>query len=122
MGVHHERGGITRRSAGRGYSCPGGAVAGGYDGRRSSFGRWIQRRRQALHLTQAALASKVYCSTETIRKIEADARRPSPSIAAQLADQLALPPHLRAIFLKVAHAELAVDWLGAPTQISDPSS
>jgi transcriptional regulator with XRE-family HTH domain len=87
----------------------------------ASFGRWIQRRRQALHLTQAALAGKVYCSTETIRKIEADARRPSPSIAARLADQLALPPQLRAVFLKVAHAELSVDWLSAPTPISDPS-
>jgi predicted ATPase/transcriptional regulator with XRE-family HTH domain len=83
----------------------------------ASFGRWIQRRRQALHLTQAALAAQVYCSTETIRKIEADARRPSPSIAARLVDQLLLPLDLRPIFLKAARGEVTVIRLGAPTPI-----
>jgi predicted ATPase/transcriptional regulator with XRE-family HTH domain len=85
----------------------------------ASFGRWIQRRRQALHLTQAALAGKVYCSTETIRKIEADARRPSPAVAERLATQLTLPLDQQLLFLKVARAELPVDALSPPTQIRD---
>src|SRR5687768_12242117 len=47
----------------------------------SSFGRWLQRRRKALDLTQEELAQRVACAAETIRKIEADVRRPSRQIA-----------------------------------------
>jgi len=42
-----------------------------------SFGRWLQRRRKALDLTQEALARRVACAAETLRKIEADVRHPS---------------------------------------------
>ena len=68
----------------------------------ASFGHWIKLRRQALHLTQDELARKAYCSSVMIRKIEADARRPSPSVAERLALHLALSLDQRAIFLKVA--------------------
>src|SRR5262245_15683822 len=85
----------------------------------ASFGHWIKLRRQALHLTQDELARKVFCSSVTIRKIEADARRPSPTVAERLALHLALPPDQRTIFLQVACAELAVDRLTPPTQIAD---
>jgi predicted ATPase/transcriptional regulator with XRE-family HTH domain len=88
----------------------------------ASFGHWIKLRRQALHLTQEELARKVFCSIVTIRKIEADARRPSPSVAERLALHLALPLDQRAIFLKVARAELSVDRLAPPTQIDDHPS
>jgi len=54
-----------------------------------SLGLWIKRRRKALDMTQDELARRVGCSLETIRKIEADARRPSREIAARLADKLA---------------------------------
>ena len=46
-----------------------------------SFGHWLQRRRKALDLTQEELARRVGCAAETLRKIEADARRPSRQIA-----------------------------------------
>ena len=39
----------------------------------SSFGRWLQRRRKALDLTQEELAQRVGCAAETIRKIEVSA-------------------------------------------------
>ncbi|HEX9371760.1 MAG TPA: helix-turn-helix transcriptional regulator, partial [Roseiflexaceae bacterium] len=45
--------------------------------RNHSFGYWLQRRRKALDLTQAELAQQVGCAVTTIKKIEADERRPS---------------------------------------------
>jgi transcriptional regulator with XRE-family HTH domain len=57
-----------------------------------SFGRWLQRRRKALDLTQAELAQRVSCAPETLRKIEADVRRPSRQLAEQLAHRLGLRP------------------------------
>jgi transcriptional regulator with XRE-family HTH domain len=82
-----------------------------------SFGHWLKLRRQALRLTQGMLAGRVYCSSELIRKIEADARQPSPVVAARLAEQLGLSAHQRVTFVKVARGELRVDWLPAPTQV-----
>src|SRR5262245_1009194 len=82
----------------------------------ASFGAWIQRRRKALDLTQDELAQRVGCSTETIRKIEADARRPSKQIAARLADQLRLAVDERAAFLHVARAEVGVERLAPATR------
>jgi class 3 adenylate cyclase len=79
----------------------------------ASFGRWLQRRRKALDLTQEALAARVGCSVATIRKIETDARRPSRQIAEILAEVLAIAPSERAAFLQAARAELAVDRIGA---------
>lgn len=80
----------------------------------SSFGQWLKRRRRALDLTQGELAGRVFCATVTIRKIEADERRPSKEIAARLADQLALSPAERAAFIKSARAELAATRLPDP--------
>src|SRR5918911_310137 len=60
-----------------------------------SLGQWIKRRRKACDLTQDELARRVGCSLETIRKIEADARRPSRQIAERLADPLGLAPDER---------------------------
>lgn len=40
------------------------------DERTASFGYWVRRQRQALDLTQAALARQVGCATVTISKIE----------------------------------------------------
>jgi len=84
----------------------------------SSFGHWAQRRRKALDLTQEALAQRVGCATETLRKIEADARRPSRQIAERLAQALQLPAAERAKFVQAARAELAVDRLAPPAQSS----
>ncbi|MFL5805348.1 MAG: tetratricopeptide repeat protein [Roseiflexaceae bacterium] len=76
-----------------------------------SFGYWVRRRRKALDLTQAELAGRVGCAEVTIRRIEADERRPSRQIADRLADQLQIPADERATFLKAARAELAADRL-----------
>ncbi len=82
-----------------------------------SFGHWLQRRRKALDLTQAELARRVGCAAETLRKIEADARRPSLQIAKRLADALELPEAERASFIHAARAELAADRLLLSTQV-----
>jgi transcriptional regulator with XRE-family HTH domain len=54
----------------------------------TSFGLWLKERRRLLDLTQTDLANGVGCSVVTIRKIEADERRPSRQIAELLADCL----------------------------------
>jgi predicted ATPase/class 3 adenylate cyclase len=81
-----------------------------------SFGRWLQRRRKALDLTQEALGQRVGCAAETLRKIEADARRPSRQVAERLAEALELPEAERTAFICAARAQLSTDRLAPPTQ------
>jgi tetratricopeptide (TPR) repeat protein/transcriptional regulator with XRE-family HTH domain len=69
-----------------------------------SFGYWLRRRRKALDLTQGALAQRVFCSAFSIRKIEADERRPSRALAERLAKSLAIPDAERRQFLAAARA------------------
>jgi predicted ATPase/transcriptional regulator with XRE-family HTH domain len=80
----------------------------------ASFGYWVRRQRKALDLTQAELARRVGCAEGTIRMIEADARRPSRQIATRLAEQLAIAPADRTIFIQSARAELGANRLGPP--------
>ena len=84
-----------------------------------SFGLWLKERRIGLELTQADLADCVGCSVVTIRKIEADERRPSEQIAELLAQCLHLPAEQYALFLQVARGERRVERLAtvspAPT-------
>ncbi|MGH8631367.1 MAG: ATP-binding protein, partial [Burkholderiales bacterium] len=56
------------------------------------------------------------CSVATIRKIEADERRPSRQIAELLAEVLEIAPDERDIFMKVARGERRVDRLAPPIQ------
>ncbi|MCC7362221.1 MAG: tetratricopeptide repeat protein [Anaerolineales bacterium] len=70
--------------------------------RTASFGYWVRRRRKRLDLTQEALARLVGCAAVTIKKIEADERRPSRQVAERLADTLRLAPDERALFLACA--------------------
>jgi predicted ATPase/DNA-binding XRE family transcriptional regulator len=67
-----------------------------------SFGYWLQQRRKTLSLTQQELAQQVGCSTITIRKIEAEERRPSKEVAARLADVLELTVEGRSAFINFA--------------------
>ncbi len=60
-----------------------------------SFGRWLQQRRKALDLTRDTLSQCAACSAATIRKIEAEERRPSKEIAERLAECLAIAPDER---------------------------
>jgi len=83
----------------------------------TSFGRWVQRRRKALDLTQEELAHKVGCAAETLRKIESNDRRPSDQIAERLAAALEVREADLTVFIKAARGNLAaVDQLKHPTQ------
>lgn len=81
----------------------------------ASFGYWVRRRRKALDLTQGQLARRVGCALVTIKKIEADERRPSRQMAERLADCLDIPTGEREAFIQSARAELAPDKLGFPS-------
>src|SRR5262245_55913777 len=72
-----------------------------------SFGVWLRRRRGALDMTQADLGRRVGVAAASIRKIEADERRPSIQVAERLAEALAVPPAKRALFVRAARGELA---------------
>jgi transcriptional regulator with XRE-family HTH domain len=84
----------------------------------TSFGRWLKLRRIALELTQAELASLVGCAEVTIRKIEADERRPSLQVAERLAQHLALAPDECGAFINAARATLSPMRLAPPAQAS----
>jgi tetratricopeptide (TPR) repeat protein/transcriptional regulator with XRE-family HTH domain len=83
--------------------------------RTDSFGYWLRRRRKALDLTQQALAQQVFCSGFTIRKIEADERRPSKWLADRLAAALSIPENERRDFLDAARAQRATNRLQMDT-------
>jgi predicted ATPase/DNA-binding CsgD family transcriptional regulator/transcriptional regulator with XRE-family HTH domain len=67
-----------------------------------SFGYWLRRRRKALDLTQAELATRAGCVLTTIKKIETGARQPSRRLAERLADALALSTDERVMLLTMA--------------------
>ncbi len=81
---------------------------------RDSFGYWLRRRRKALDLTQEQLAQCVGCAPVTLRKIEADERRPSPQMAERLAHCLALPASAWPRFVAAAVGRQSVAWLDLP--------
>ena len=66
----------------------------------STFGSRVKQLRQEHGLTQDALAERVGCATQTIRKIEGGQRRPSYQIAARLAEILGVAPEERACFIR----------------------
>ena len=68
----------------------------------TSFGAWLKRRRKALDLTQDDLAQRVGVAIGTVRKWEADERRPSRDLMERLAEVLQVPPDNRASFSKLA--------------------
>src|SRR5258708_30981627 len=70
-----------------------------------SFGGWLRQQRRALDLTQEELARQVGCSAITLRKLEAEERRPSKQIAERLADVLQIAPDGRADFLRFARGD-----------------
>jgi DNA-binding XRE family transcriptional regulator len=79
-----------------------------------SFGEWLKRRRSALLLSRDDLAQQVGCAEVTLRKIEADERRPSLAIAERLAERLELLGDERALFIQVARGIVGVDRLPPP--------
>ncbi|MEO8286521.1 MAG: helix-turn-helix domain-containing protein [Chloroflexota bacterium] len=64
-----------------------------------SFGQWLKAQRRSLDLTQDALADRVGCAGETIRKIESGGVRPSRQLAELLLARLDLPPDVQEAFV-----------------------
>jgi predicted ATPase/transcriptional regulator with XRE-family HTH domain len=80
-------------------------------GQDASFGGWLARRRLSLGLSRAALAQRAGCAAITLRKIEEDARRPSPELAAKLAEHVGMGSDERERFVQVARGIRTVAWL-----------
>jgi non-specific serine/threonine protein kinase len=70
-----------------------------------SFGDWLRQHRRALDLTQAEFAHQVGCSAITLRKLEAEERRPSKQIAERLAEVLQVASDDRRAFLRFARGD-----------------
>ncbi len=88
----------------------------------TSFGRLLRARRRALDLTQQELAKRVRYSVITIRKVEADERRPSRQLAEQLAVVLDIPTDERPAFVASARAEPGWQAASRPYRIQPPRS
>jgi len=80
-----------------------------------SFGEWLGRRRKALGLTQKVLANQLNCATITLRKIEADQRRPSMQIAERLAVLLTIPTNEHEVFIRFSRG----DWQAELPAVSE---
>src|SRR4051812_43095698 len=84
-----------------------------------SFGRFVKVRRRALDLTQEDLARRVGYSVITIRKVEADERRPSRQLAERLARCLNVAPEERHTFVTLARANSPVDRVELSDRINE---
>lgn len=85
----------------------------------ASFGEWVRRRRRTLDLTQAELARRVACAPITVRKIEADERRPSKVMAERLAEALEVEGEARDRFVASARAVVSPARLPSPVTSGD---
>ncbi len=85
-----------------------------------SFGMWLRRRRKTLDMTQEDLARQVGISVTTVRKLEADERRPSRQVAQLLAEALKISPDDNELFIKVARAETRIENLNIPELELEP--
>jgi predicted ATPase/transcriptional regulator with XRE-family HTH domain len=81
----------------------------------ASFGEWLKRQRKAAGLTQEQLAQQLSCSTITLRKIEAEERRPSSQIVERLAEIFNIPSNEQTAFLRFARG----DWKSMPSAESE---
>ncbi len=75
----------------------------------TSFGSWVRARRRQLDLTQAELGKRASCSEATIRKIEAEERKPSVQLAELLAHALSIPLDDYRHFMAVARGAFLED-------------
>src|SRR5262245_5044458 len=70
-----------------------------------SLGMWLRQRRRQLDLTQVELGRRAGVSAATVRKIEADERRPSVRAASALAAALGMPASAQQMFVQVARGD-----------------
>src|SRR5262245_60527390 len=78
-----------------------------------SLGVWLRQRRRQLDLTQAQLGRRAGVSAATVRKIEADERRPSVQAASALAAALGMPASAQQIFVQVARGDRSATRIAA---------
>lgn len=84
-----------------------------------TFGSAVKERRHWLGLTQAELGRRVGCAAITIRKIEANALRPSMQIAGRLAEALGIPEAEQLAFVRLARTERKPSPLPTPEPIPE---
>jgi transcriptional regulator with XRE-family HTH domain len=91
-----------------------------------TFGEWLSRRRKSMGLTQKQLADLINCATITLRKIEAEQRRPSALLAERLGIYLNIPAGEQNSFIHYARGESLYAPSAAveifPWQMPDASS
>ncbi len=71
-----------------------------------TFGAWVKARRRWLDLSQAELGERAGCSAATVRKIEADLRKPSRQLAEIFVRVLEIPAAEQVDFLQMARGKL----------------
>ncbi|GAB4443936.1 MAG: hypothetical protein OHK0015_44720 [Chloroflexi bacterium OHK40] len=81
-----------------------------------SFGAWLRRQRLAHDWRQDGLAARLGIATVTLRKLEADERRPSLQLIARLAAVLGLGDDEAEALRRVARADLSRAALPLPAQ------
>jgi predicted ATPase/DNA-binding XRE family transcriptional regulator len=81
----------------------------------TSFGKWLKNHRRSSGLTQQQLSKQIGCSTITLRKIEAEERRPSTQIVERLADIFNISNDEQAAFVAFARS----GWKSAPEKQSN---
>jgi len=81
-----------------------------------SFGYWLKRQRLARDLRQAELAQQLGIAAITLRKIEADERRPSLQLLERVAVIFALDATERHTLLQVGRADLGPAALSLPNR------
>ena len=82
-----------------------------------SFGQVVRERRSNMGLTQTELARRVGCAAITIRKIEADALRPSVQMAELIALALNIPEEEQLAFVRLARAQNKPSPLPTPSPL-----
>jgi predicted ATPase/DNA-binding CsgD family transcriptional regulator/transcriptional regulator with XRE-family HTH domain len=85
---------------------------------------WLKARRKELDLTQEALAERVGCSADTVRKIEAGKQRPSQQLAGLLATELGVPADERPAAVRRLRTlgPPAVAWRGGGGPVPAPAA
>jgi predicted ATPase/transcriptional regulator with XRE-family HTH domain len=81
-----------------------------------TFGKWLKRRRQGLGYTQRELALRIGYAEVTLRKVEADERRPSHQMVEALTEHLEIAPQDRELVRRFARDEPGWADVRLPTQ------
>ncbi len=85
----------------------------------TTLGNVIKERRQKLGLTQAELARRVGCAEITVRKLEADALRPSVQMSELLALALGIPEDEQLAFVRLARQERPLTPIPTPSPMRE---